>query len=936
MPRIMQAFLGAALALLAIACATQAAPVPTAAMDPPPKADASASGLQLQDIDISHEEFTLDNGLRVIVHTDRKAPIVAMNTWYHVGSKDEPEGKTGFAHLFEHLMFQGSANYNDEYFKALNEVGATGINGTTNFDRTNYFQTVPTGALERMLWLESDRLTHLLDAIDQAKLDEQRDVVKNEKRQRENQPFGKQWDYVFRGIFPPGHPYRHSVIGSMEDLDAATLEDVYDWFERYYGASNVVVVLAGDIDAATARPLMEKYYGDAPTGQPVARLKQWVPRLTEIRREVLYDRAATGFIRRIWPIPPGPRAATELSLWGSALASGRTAPLYKALVEEHRLASSVNAGPSEFEVASLFIVSAELLPGADPDKAREVLDETFAAFLGSGPDPERLERLRTQTLTSVVRGFESAAAKASTLISGAVFADNPSLFKQSLTAVQEATAQSLAERAGAWLTRPYYELTGLPFPDYAGAESGADRSTLPGAAPPASLNFPPVQERALDNGIRIVLARRENLPVTDLILRFDLGSASESQRDQGVSRIAFEQLLSGTTSRDAAAISAEAERLGSFVRASSYSLVSEVSAGGLTAKLPEILALVADVLSNPTFPEDQFALASDRWAASIQRSRTNPSSVASIALEERVYGPSHPYGRRMTEQAVQRLSPKKAADFHRSCILGQPFTLFAVGDIGMDQLARQLADAFPNWSAEAAPCKPPEVDPAPRPEQPRLFLINMPGTPQSVILAGHAAPATTVEPNVPDLLANQMLGGSFVSRVNLNLREDKGWSYGARTGLESDRFQPMFSVSAPVQVDKTAQALAELRRELSEYISDRPATVEEFDQAQQRNLRALSGQYETGRAVLGSLVRSANLGRSWDYPIRYGEALQSVALEEVRDAARALIEPNRLTWVVVGDLSQFEDEVRALGIGETLIINAQGQPAEATDEAPSA
>ena len=935
----MQAFLSATLALLAATtCAAEAGAAPSAAIDPPAEATASASGLQLADIDIPYEQFTLDNGLRVIIHTDRKAPIVSMNTWYHVGSKDEPEGKTGFAHLFEHLMFQGSVNYNDEYFKPLNEVGATGINGTTNFDRTNYFQTVPTGALERMLWLESDRLTHLLGAIDQAKLDEQREVVKNEKRQRENQPFGKQWDYVFRGIFPPGHPYRHSVIGSMEDLDAATLDDVYGWFERYYGASNVVVVLSGDIDAATARPLMEKYYGDAPTGQPLVRLKQWVPELPEIRRETLYDRAATGFIRRIWPIPSGPRQSTEFSLWGSALASGRTAPLYKALVEEHRLASSVSAGPAEFEVASLFTVSVDLLPGADVDKARQVLDETVAAFLASGPDPERLERLRAQTLTGVVRGFESASSKAATLISGAVFAGNPGRFKQSLAVVQEATAASLAERASAWLKRPYYELTGLPFPEYAGSGGGADRSALPGAKPPASLSFPQVQERQLGNGIRIVLARRENLPVTDLALRFDLGSASESQADQGVSRIAFEQLLSGTTSRDAAAISAEAERLGSSVRAGSYSLVSELSAGGLTAKLPEILALAADVLSNPTFPEDQFALASDRWAASIQRSRTNPSSVAGIALDERVYGMSHPYGRRMTEQAVQRLSPEQAAEFHRRCILGQPFTAFAVGDIGMDRLAQLLSEAFQNWGSDAAPCAAPEVSPAPAPAQPRLFLIDMPGTPQSIILAGHVAPATATEPDAPTLLANQMLGGSFVSRVNLNLREDKGWSYGARTGLGADRFQPMFSVRAPVQVDKTAEALAELQRELSEYIGGRPATAEEFDQAQQRNLRAMSAQYETASAVLYSLLNSAGLGRPWNYPALYAEAMRDATLDDVREAARALIDPDQLTWVIVGDLSQFEDQVRAMNIGETLVIDASGQPVQGVDEAeaPSA
>ena len=287
-------------------------------------AGSPAFAIEFEDIDIPHEEFTLDNGLRVIVHTDRKAPIVSMITWYHVGSKDEPENRTGFAHLFEHLMFQGSENHDEDYFGPLSEVGATGINGTTTFDRTAYFQTVPTGALERMLWLESDRMTHLLGAVDQATLDEQRSVVQNEKRQAENRPWGSVWDVAFRGLFSPGHPYRHPVIGSMEDLDAATLADVKDWFDTYYGASNVVIVLAGDIDAATARPLIEKYYADAPAGQPLSRIARWVPQLTENRHEVLYDQAASGFIRRSWAIPSTPRESVGFALWSSAFA--RAAP----------------------------------------------------------------------------------------------------------------------------------------------------------------------------------------------------------------------------------------------------------------------------------------------------------------------------------------------------------------------------------------------------------------------------------------------------------------------------------------------------------------------------------------------------------------------------------------------------------------------------------
>ena len=895
-----------------------------------------ALAIEFDDIDIPYEEFTLDNGLRVTVHTDRKAPIVSMITWYHVGSKDEPENRTGFAHLFEHLMFQGSANHEGDYFAPLSEVGATGINGTTTFDRTAYFQTVPTGALERMLWLESDRMTHLLGAVDQATLDEQRSVVQNEKRQGENRAWGNVWDTVFRGLFSPGHPYQHPVIGTMEDLDAATLDDVRDWFETYYGASNVVIVLAGDIDAATARPLIEKYYADAPAGQPLTRLARWVPRLTENRHEVIHDQAASGFIRRSWAVPSTPRESVGLALWSTAFARGRTAPLYRALVEEHRLASFVQASPIDYELAGVFSIDVQLLPDADVAEARRVLDETLAEFLVTGPDPERLERQRVQSLTGIIRGYESVRSKAETLITGAVFSDDPARYRQFIAQVQEATSESLSALANEWLTRPYYELTGVPFSARTGSEDGAgeaDRSRLPDAEASATLPFPVIEERNLDNGIRVVLARRDVLPVTDLVFRFEAGSAGEAPDELGLTDTAFEQLTSGTTSRDAEQLSIEMEGLGTFLRATGGTLSSSLSAGGLTERLPEIIALAADVLGNPTYPEDQLALQTERWVASIRQDRTQPNSLARAALEERVFGAEHPYGRQMTEEAVERIGRGGVVAYHSSRIKGQPFTVFAVGDVTMDDLAGWLQDAFADWTAgqpaDVPASRPPTVTPAPPAASPSVLLIDMPGSPQSVILAGLAAGPTPIEPDAPTAIANDVFGGGFVSRLNLNLREDKGWSYGAGAFVDTDPFQRIFMLSTSVQADRTADAVAEIRRELAEYIGDRPATPEEFTLAQERRLRSRAGQFETGRALLTSLLSSAGMNRPWDYPVHYGEALQSVTLDEVHAAARELIHPERLTWVIAGDLSLFEEQVRALEIGEVVVIDEFGQPVDA-------
>jgi len=876
--------------------------------------------IELDDIDIPYDEFTLDNGLRVIVHTDRSTPIVSMNTWYHVGSKNEPEGKTGFAHLFEHLMFQGSENYNDEYFKPLQEVGATGINGTTNADRTNYFQTVPTEAVERMLFLESDRVTHLLGVITQERLDEQRGVVQNEKRQRANQPYGTAFEHMLRGIFPPGHPYRHPVIGSMQDLNAASLDDVYQWFEDYYGATNMVIALAGDIDLETARTLMQKYFGDAPAGKPIARIEQWVPELKTNRYEVLEDRAPIGLIYRVWPMSSDTADTVGMRLWGTAFADGRTSALYKALVEEHKLASSVSANAIDFEIASLFYVSVDLLPGADADEARRILDETLNSFLTSMPDPERLQRLKTQSLTNTVRGLERASTKASVLVSGAVLHDDPVHFKRELTLTQEATAESLDALAEKWLTQPYYELTGRPFGQYVSAEEGTDRSALPPLGEPSTLEFPEIKEHTTKSGIPLVLARRDSLPLTDLTIRFNFGTLDEPVAELGVAASTFSQLQSGTRSRDAETIEAEIERLGGYVNADAHSTFSDVSTGGLSENLPELLALVADLLQAPNYPEERLDIYKSQRISSIKFSRSDPNSVASDALYEQVFGKDHPRGQVFLESHVEAINRDALLDYHRNQVLGQPFKVLAVGNVSMDELEEMVEAAFADWPS-AAP-RPPTAAPeaVALPEGVRVFLIDMPESEQSVITAAHVAPPSSLDPQVDALIANEIIGGSFVSRINMNLREDKGWSYGARTSLADNQFQRTFTVSASVQVDKTAESLAEINRELHEFLGPQTASEEEFKLALERRIRSLSSSFQTGRAVLQNIKGNESMKRPWDHTLRYGEALKTVNIEEVRTAAEALLHPEKLTYVIAGDLSVMEAPVRALGFGEVKVL----------------
>ena len=447
-----------------------------------------------------------------------KAPIVAVSVWYNVGSKDEPQGRTGFAHLFEHLMFNGSENYNDEYFKPFHQVGATGMNGTTWFDRTNYFQNVPTPALEMALWMESDRMGHLLGAIDQAKLDEQRGVVQNEKRQGDNQPYGKSSYRILEGLFPPGHPYRHSTIGSMEDLNAASLEDVKTWFKDYYGAANAVVVLAGDISPEKGLELAKKYFAHIPAGPEVKRINAWIPTRANNTIEEMYEKVPQTRIYKVWAVPGRTEKQTALlNIAARILGDGKNSRLYQELVYKNQLASNVNANVQEHLLTSQFRITANLKPGVDKDKVNQIIDKVVAEFLANPPSKNELKRAKTGIEASTIRGIEQVggfSGKATVLAQGELYANDPGFFKKRLNWITSAAAKDVQKVSQKWLSNGFYQLAILPFPDYKVAEQQVDRSKgLPQIGEMPKLNFPELQRAKLKNGIEVVLAESKATPV---------------------------------------------------------------------------------------------------------------------------------------------------------------------------------------------------------------------------------------------------------------------------------------------------------------------------------------------------------------------------------------------------------------------------------------
>ena len=886
---------------------------------------APALAAKLPEVDIPYTKFKLANGLTVVVHEDHKAPIVAVSVWYHVGSKDEPPGKSGFAHLFEHLMFNGSEHHDDEYFKPLEKVGVTDINGTTWLDRTNYFETVPKPALELALFLESDRMGHLLGAVTQEKLDNQRGVVQNEKRQGENQPYGRVFEALQSALYPEGHPYHHTTIGSMEDLNAASLEDVHNWFKQYYGPNNAVLVLAGNITVDEAKALAEKYFGDIPPGPPITQAKADVPHHASDIRLVMQDRVPQARIYRVWAVAPRTdRDATVLDVAAMVLGQGKTSRLYRDLVHDKQWATNVTASVLPFELSSMFMVMVEVKPGIDVAEVEHRLDELLADFLAKPIAKDELERAQVRNVASQIRALEKVggfSGKAVTLAQGELYAGDPGFFKKELAWVADATPEQVHETANRWLTRGSVRLVVEPFPKLAATGAGIDRTKgLPKVGDTPDLDFPAIVEDRLSNGMRVVLAERHAVPVVQVAIQFDAGYAADSLGKLGLANLTLDMLDEGTRSRSGAEIAAEAERLGAVISTDSDLDTSEARLNAITTNLKESLELFADVVRNPAFREEDLARQKARTIARIRQEQSQPVAIALRKLPPILYGKDHAYGIPFTGSGtIESVSGITRADleaFQRQWLRPDNATIFVVGDVTMAAIKPLLEKTFGDWKAPDEPLPKKNIATVEGPAGNRIIVIDRPGSPQSLILAGHLAPPTGDPDNIALEAANEILGGAFTARINMDLREDKGWSYGAYTFMPDARGQRPFLVYAPVQTDRTADSIRQIVQDLNDFLGPKPPTAEELDRVVKNNTRSLPGRYETAGAVLGAILENARFGRPLDYQERLKELYTALDLSKVTQAGRRLVHPDRLVWIVVGDKAKIMDGLKSLGFSE--------------------
>ena len=880
------------------------------------------------------EPYSLPNGLTVFLYEDHATPIVSVNINYMVGSKNEKIGKTGFAHLFEHMMFQGSKHFNDDFFKPLQDVGGE-VNGATNQDRTRYYEVVPSNYLERALWLESDRMGFLLDAMTQERLDNQRSVVKNEKRQNyDDAPYGKVYGEILKTLYPPDHPYSWTTIGSHEDLDHASLDDVKDFFKTYYTPSNAVLTIAGDFNPAEAKKLIEKYFASIPAGPPVLRLASWVPAIEGIKREVMQDRVQLARLYLMWPtIPQYAAGDAELDLFAKAFGQGKTSRLYQKLVKEKGLVSEISASHDSGQLAGSFQITATALPGKSlQDIEKAVLDEMKAA-LEKGITKEELEQGQNTYAADFIRGLERVGGFRS--ISDQIgsyyhYLGRPDAFQWDLDRYQTATQESVLAAARAYLNprTNYGAIEVYPYGNFKTGAEKVDRDKMPGKSGELALKLPEPKEFTLENGMKVITLPYSELPVASMRLILPVGAYADPKDAPGRASFTAGMLTEGTTTRSAEAITSTLDFLGSTLSVNAGPDGTTMRASALLDKLPETLNLMADVLTHPSFPDKELAIQKKRRASDFMRRQDSVYNIAGATLTKNLYA-GHPYGHLDigTPQSVEKTTAKDLADFHKTYYQPQIATLIFVGNKTPEELKTLLqpfAKAWPKGSL-----KTPAVPATSAPKEKHLYFVDKPGAAQSLVSVAILGLERTNPDYVPALVFNHLYGGYFGSRLNMNLREEHGYTYGARSQVTALRVKGAWSAGAPVQKDSTAESIAEILKEIQGLLGAKPVTQEEFDKVKGNMVQSQPARYETPEDLASRMEDIALYGLPLDTLNKDYQALLKVTPADVMKIGKKYYQDAKLQVVVVGDKEKVFDKVKALNLGPAVFCDKLGNVIEA-------
>jgi zinc protease len=885
---------------------------------------------------IVYEKYTLPNGLQVILHVDRKLPIVHVNQWFHVGSKNERPGRTGFAHLFEHMMFQGSGNAKEDYFTYVETLGANlqegGVNGTTNQDRTNYFATVPSANLETLLWLESDRLATLPAAMTKEKLDNQRDVVKNERRQGlENTPYGRWYKIVLENLYPAAHPYSWPTIGSHEDLTAASLEDVTDFFKTYYTPNNLSLVIAGDFDPAEAKRLVEKYFGSIPPGPALDRPTLNMPTLAGEKIVEAADRVPQDRVYMVWPTPPGFTAGdADLDLVSLILADGLSSRLNKALVYDRPLCTAVQAFQNSTEIASWFGVIATARPGVSLAEIEKVVSEEIAKLAKTGPTPAELARSKTKqefAFVTALEGIGGFGGKSDRLNQYNTLLGDPGLLEWDMARYRDATPASVKQAVARYLDTKNRLLVRFRVEKSGRAsEVAVDRSKEPPPGVDKPFVAPKVQTAKLPNGMDLFVVERPELPKVDVTFVTRAGAEADPAGKAGLAHLTVIQIDMGTPTRKALEIEDALGDLGVGLTGAAGRESARVSFETLKRNLDPAMAIVADVIRNASYPASEFDREKKRHLDALAQQEKNANAVGARVRGLLAFGPEHPYGRpaQGLPSTIEKITREDLSKFHADYWKPGSSALVVSGDVSLTEATALATKYFGSWPAGAAPAVaiPP---PAPAPAG-KVYVVDRQDAAQTYVTQFVPAPNRKAPDYYTLALADTVFGGGgFGTRLNLNLREDKGYSYGVFSTLALYDDAGIWYSAGGVQTNKTKEAVVEFDRELKG-MTGKPLSETEFADTKSRKTRGYAQQFETlGRIneqiadLWASGLPMSELQREYDDTVK-------ATLAETNAAAAKYARSEKATLVLVGDYAKIGPGLTELTLGEIVLVDTEGKP----------
>lgn len=886
------------------------------------------------EFDIPFTKYVLKNGLKLIIHEDHKAPIIAVHVSYHVGAKNESPGTRGYAHLIEHIMVSGSKHHDEEWFKTVRALGATKSNAYTYFDTTDYIETVPISSLDSILWLESDRMGNLLGALNQEKLDKNKRIVINEVKQLLDEPYGvadwQFWKYLFQRNT---HPYSWPVIGSIKDIENATLDSVKGWFRTHYHPSNAVLVIAGDVESEAVKTKVEKYFGNIPPGAPIVRSSEWVGKSSEDKRVVLEDNVSGRRISMMWKIPQwGSKAGNLLSLMADMMTSGKSSRLRNRLIIEENLVTRVTSSLELLEMCGVFIIRASINNGVNASKVEDSIKEEIVTFIKKGPSENELKRVKTMYLSKLVRSAErigGISGKAQMLAQGEILRNNPGHYKENIRIIQQASVEDVRKAAKDWFSQGVFVQEVRPEPEYHANGREIDRIKMPKPREIPESKLPKLQRSTLDNGLKIILVEWPSIPFIRINLIFNAGYAADITAKPGTQNLTLRMLDKGTKTRNMQQISEEIGLLGATLGVGANLDFSSISMSVLKPNLENSLKIFADILLNPVFPSEQFNLLKQVQLSSIAQEKTQVLSRALRVLPGILFGKNHVYGIPFSgngeSESVSLITREDVRKFYEIWFRPNNATIIVVGDTSMDEIMPKLNDVFNRWNPKDIPEI--KIIATKLKNKSVVYLMDRPNSSQCGIIAAQLINSRDETKEVAiDIAHSALAGSSTKSRIGMNLRENKNWSYMTYSFIVPTKGQRYYVIYSTVQTDKTAESINEIIKEMRGFVGDFPINKLEFESTKKGLTLTLPGELETGSDIIGKIVPIIRFGLPIDYYDYYVKKVNKLTLYEVAQVSKEIYRPDNLVWIVVGDKTKIEEKIKQLDIGEVISINDKGNP----------